>query len=86
VLGEMKSDHTTTVFIDGNTDKIGSDEYNQKLSERRAAVVRAYLIKHGISAGRIKDHGNGEREPVASNNTVTGRSKNRRAELVIRMH
>jgi OOP family OmpA-OmpF porin len=85
VLAEMKKDRTSNVFIDGNTDKIGSDEYNQKLSERRAAVVRAYLIKQGIRSSRIKERGNGEREPVASNNTVNGRSKNRRAELVIRM-
>lgn len=82
---ELKEDKNTYVYIDGNTDKIGTDEYNQKLSERRAAAVRAYLVKKGISNSRIKSQGNGEREPVATNNTVEGRSKNRRAELVIKI-
>jgi outer membrane protein OmpA-like peptidoglycan-associated protein len=81
----MQQDSEARVIIDGNTDKIGSDDYNQKLSERRAAAVKAYLMKRGISAGRISQQGNGERSPVATNNTGEGRRQNRRAELLIRI-
>ena len=85
VFVQMQKDRASTVVIDGNTDEIGTDAYNQKLSDRRAAAVRAYLIKRGIASSRIKDHGNGEREPVATNKTAEGRSKNRRAELVLKI-
>ena len=84
VLAQMKEDPSASVVIDGNTDQTGPEEYNQRLSERRAAVVRAYLIKKGIQSSRIKENGNGERNPAASNSSAEGRSKNRRAELVIR--
>jgi outer membrane protein OmpA-like peptidoglycan-associated protein len=85
VYDQMQEDRTSTVVIEGNTDQVGTDEYNQKLSNRRAAAVQAYLIKRGIASSRIMDQGNGEREPVATNNTAEGRSKNRRAEIVLRI-
>ena len=85
VFAQLKEDKDAYVVIDGNTDEVGTDEYNQKLSERRAAVVRTYLLNKGISSGRIEHHANGEREPVATNQSVEGRSKNRRAELLIRI-
>ncbi len=85
VFTELNEDKETYLYIDGNTDKIGTDEYNQKLSERRATAVRTYLVNKGISNDKIKSHGNGKREPIATNNTAEGRSKNRRAELLIRI-
>jgi outer membrane protein OmpA-like peptidoglycan-associated protein len=85
VFAQLKEDKDAYVVIDGNTDEVGTDEYNQKLSERRAAVVRTYLMNKGISNSRIEHHANGEREPVATNQSVEGRSKNRRAELLIKI-
>ena len=82
---QMQKAADAHVIIDGNTDEVGTDEYNQKLSERRAAAVKAYLMNKGISGSRIEQQGNGEREPAATNNTAAGRTKNRRAELLIRI-
>jgi outer membrane protein OmpA-like peptidoglycan-associated protein len=85
VYDRMKEDSDSYVVIDGNTDKIGTDEYNQKLSERRANAIRTYLVNKGIDGSRIRNQGNGEREPAASNSTAEGRSKNRRAEILVRI-
>lgn len=71
------------VEIDGHTDSIGSDEYNIKLSERRAASVQAYLTENGIDASRLMTKGFGESMPVADNETDEGREMNRRVELKI---
>jgi OOP family OmpA-OmpF porin len=69
------------VKIVGHTDSIGSDAYNQTLSERRAEAVREYFVAHGIAASRLTTEGRGESEPVASNDTKDGRYMNRRVEL-----
>jgi outer membrane protein OmpA-like peptidoglycan-associated protein len=69
------------VRLDAYTDAVGSDAYNQALSQRRADSVRGYLVEHGIAAGRIEAHGLGESNPVASNATAEGRSQNRRVEI-----
>ena len=69
------------VIAEGHTDAIGSTEYNQKLSERRADAVRRYLVNGGIEPGRIRTEGFGESQPVASNDTADGRAQNRRVEL-----
>lgn len=69
------------VHILGHTDSIGSDAYNQSLSERRANAVRDYLIGKGISGARLTADGSGESRPVASNDTEDGRHQNRRVEL-----
>lgn len=69
------------VKIVGHTDSIGSEEYNQKLSERRANAVRDYFVAHGIAALRLTTEGRGESEPIASNETKEGRYQNRRVEL-----
>ncbi len=69
--------------VEGHTDSIGSDEYNQQLSERRASSVRDYLVQQGISAQAIEAHGYGKTEPIASNDTPEGRQQNRRVELVL---
>lgn len=78
---EMKKNNKTVITIDGNTDAIGAEEYNQKLSEERAAAVKALLKQKGIKAERIKAVGHGEKEPVATNETEEGRSKNRNVEI-----
>jgi outer membrane protein OmpA-like peptidoglycan-associated protein len=69
--------------VEGHTDSVGSDDYNQQLSEKRAGAVRDYLVQQGISADAIEAHGLGKTEPVASNETPEGRQQNRRVEMVI---
>lgn len=71
------------VEIGGHTDAKGSDEYNQKLSDRRAASVLQYLADKGVDGGRMESRGYGEAEPVADNETDEGRELNRRVELKI---
>lgn len=74
----------TTAEIGGHTDSVGSAEYNQKLSEKRANSVRQYLIdKFGIDGSRLTAVGYGEDRPVADNNTEEGKQKNRRVEAVM---
>ena len=69
--------------IEGHTDSVGSDEYNQQLSEHRAEAVRDYLVQQGIAADAIIARGLGKTAPIASNDTAEGRQKNRRVELVL---
>ena len=69
------------VRVEGNTDSIGTDAYNQGLSERRAESVRSHLIGRGVSASRLTAVGYGESQPIASNDTAEGRALNRRVEL-----
>jgi OOP family OmpA-OmpF porin len=69
------------VSVDGHTDARGTDEYNQRLSERRAAAVVDRLTRLGVSASRLQPQGYGESRPVASNDTEEGRAQNRRVEL-----
>ena len=71
------------VSIEGHTDSVGSDEYNQDLSERRAQSVRDYFVRGGIPEGAVDARGFGKAEPVASNETSEGRQQNRRVELVL---
>lgn len=70
------------IEVAGHTDSRGSDEYNVKLSQRRAEAVRNYLISKGIDSGRLSARGYGESQPVADNATDEGRFQNRRVELV----
>jgi outer membrane protein OmpA-like peptidoglycan-associated protein len=69
--------------VEGHTDSVGTDEYNQSLSEKRAGAVRDYLIQQGIAADSIEAHGFGKTQPMASNDTTEGRQQNRRVELVL---
>jgi OmpA-OmpF porin, OOP family len=71
----------SAVEIEGHTDWIGTDAYNQGLSERRANSVMNYLVDHGVSASRLSTVGYGESQPIASNQTREGRALNRRVEL-----
>jgi outer membrane protein OmpA-like peptidoglycan-associated protein len=80
----LKEQGSVDIIVQGHTDSIGSDEYNRKLSGRRADTVRDYFVKHGIAANRITAEGLGESKPVASNKTADGRAENRRVELHIK--
>ena len=71
------------VRVEGHTDSIASDEYNQGLSERRAKAVAEWLSKYGVDDERLTSKGFGESKPVAKNDTAAGRQKNRRVEVVI---
>lgn len=77
----LKDEAELKLSIDGHTDDVGADDFNQKLSESRAAAVKAYLVKKGVDAGRIVSAGFGESQPVADNKTASGRQQNRRVEL-----
>jgi outer membrane protein OmpA-like peptidoglycan-associated protein len=69
--------------VEGHTDSVGGEEYNQKLSESRAKSVRDYLIKESVNPDSITSRGFGKTRPVASNDTAAGRQQNRRVELVV---
>jgi outer membrane protein OmpA-like peptidoglycan-associated protein len=69
--------------VDGYTDSIGSESYNQKLSEERADSVRTYLVSQGLSSDIVVSKGFGKENPVASNDSAAGRQKNRRVEMVV---
>src|ERR1700758_3848233 len=69
--------------IEGYTDSIGSDEYNQILSEKRAATVRDYLVSSGVSINNVVAEGFGKADPVADNSTAAGRKLNRRVDMVV---
>jgi len=69
--------------VEGHTDSVGGDEYNQRLSEQRGTSVRDYLIQQGMAGNSVSTKGLGKGEPVASNDTAQGRQQNRRVELVI---
>jgi outer membrane protein OmpA-like peptidoglycan-associated protein len=71
------------VTIEGYTDSVGTDEYNQALSQRRADSVRSYLVGQGIGAERLTAVGKGESDPVAGNDSATGRQQNRRVAVII---
>ncbi len=69
--------------IEGYTDAIGSEEYNQTLSEKRAAAVRDYLVSSGVSMNNVAAQGLGKADPVADNSTASGRKLNRRVEMIV---
>jgi OOP family OmpA-OmpF porin len=71
----------TSLEIAGHTDSVGDAAVNQKLSQRRADAVRKYLVQSGVSAARLKATGYGEAQPVADNNSESGRKANRRIEF-----
>ena len=73
----------TELLVAGHTDSVGSDDYNMKLSERRAQAAANYLMTKGVSGSRINVKGLGESEPVASNDSAAGRQQNRRVEVAI---
>ena len=72
-----------TVLIEGHTDSIGTDDYNQRLSQHRADAVKAYLVKQGVASTRLAAAGKGKGSPVGDNSSATGRQENRRVEVII---
>ena len=84
VVTILKDNPSFKVQIDGHTDFVGNDAYNQTLSEQRAAAVKAYLVSQGIAESRLSSAGYGESRPVADNNTAAGKAKNRRVEMTLR--
>lgn len=77
----LTEDQNLKLSIEGHTDNVGKDDYNQRLSEARAGSVKAYFIKKGISESRLTSQGFGETQPIADNKTAAGRSKNRRVVM-----
>jgi len=71
------------IQLEGHTDAVGSEEYNQKLSEDRAGSVRDYVVGQGVPANTVTAKGFGKTQPVASNDNAAGRQKNRRVEMVV---
>jgi outer membrane protein OmpA-like peptidoglycan-associated protein len=69
--------------VEGHTDSVGTDEFNERLSEQRADTVRAYLVAQGLSPDTVNARGFGKTQPVATNDTAAGRQQNRRVELVV---
>jgi len=80
----VKTDANTRMMIVGHTDSTGSDAINNPLSVRRAESVRDYMATKGVTGGRVITEGHGAREPVAANETVSGRAQNRRVEIYLR--
>ena len=83
LAGFLNAHPDRTAQIEGYTDNVGSDEYNQGLSQRRADAVKGYLIHQGIATERLSATGNGESSPVGDNSSATGRQQNRRVEVII---
>ena len=78
----LKDNEGWKMVVEGHTDNVGGERFNQELSERRAASVLGYLTKAGIDASRLSSAGYGYSKPVASNETELGRARNRRVELL----
>ncbi len=83
VSGIIQAYPGLTLQVEGYTDSVGADDYNQKLSENRANAVRDFLIKQGVAPGSITATGYGKNDPVADNGTAAGRQQNRRVQLVV---
>ena len=83
VAGILQAYPGLRVEVEGHTDSVGAEDYNQRLSEHRADNVRDFLVSQGVSPSNIGAQGMGESAPVASNETATGRQLNRRVDLVV---
>ncbi|MDG1287534.1 MAG: OmpA family protein [Rickettsiales bacterium] len=83
VASVLKSYPETTINVIGHTDSSGAADYNQSLSERRAQSVVQYLGGQGVAYARLDAYGQGESQPIASNNTLSGKAQNRRVEVRI---
>lgn len=84
VAGTLNQYPSTLIDVVGHADATGADAYNQALSERRASSVASYMVSRSVLPARLFVAGQGERQPIASNDTETGRSQNRRVEIILR--
>ena len=83
ISGVLLSHPGLSMQIEGHTDSVGTDEFNQQLSERRSGMVRDFLVDQGVAASTITARGFGKTQPVATNDTPEGRQRNRRVDLVV---
>lgn len=83
LLGQLTGMDLEVIVTVGHTDAVGPDAYNQKLSQRRAEAVKAYLVAKGVETNRVYTEGKGETQPVADNTTAAGRAKNRRVTVEV---
>ena len=83
LVEKLKAVNLEVIVAVGHTDSVGTDAYNQKLGQRRADAVKAYLVSQGVPANRIYTDSKGESQPVADNRTREGRAKNRRVEVEV---
>ena len=85
VAAKLKQPGVTveSMTVTGHTDNVGSAAFNQSLSERRAAAVKAYLVDQGVDGSKIRTQGKGLTQPVADNKTAPGRAQNRRVDLEV---
>jgi outer membrane protein OmpA-like peptidoglycan-associated protein len=83
VAGIVSGHPGLSLDVEGHTDSVGGDDYNQRLSEQRGSAVRDFLIQQGMAGNSVTSRGFGKTQPVASNDTAAGRQQNRRVELVI---
>ncbi len=83
IAGILQSHPDLRIQVEGHTDSVGSDDYNLRLSERRAESVRTGLVQQGIARDVVGTAGFGESKPVATNSTAAGRQQNRRVEIVV---
>lgn len=83
VAGIILAHPDLSLQIEGHTDSVGDEGYNQRLSEKRAGAVSDFLLSQGVKSGSISSKGLGESTPVASNENAAGRQQNRRVELVV---
>lgn len=82
----LKENSNISLMVEGHTDNVGSKEYNQGLSERRAKAVADYIISKGVPEEQVSTKGYGFSKPVASNKTAEGRAQNRRTELKFKIN
>ena len=83
LMGKLSHANVASIRVVGHTDSVGTDAYNEGLSERRASSVVEYLLTQGLAPEKLTSEGKGESEPVADNETEEGRAQNRRVELHI---
>lgn len=83
VADVLKEYDETSITVSGHTDNVGRADYNQNLSQQRASSVAGYLVNKGVAGNRVSAIGYGMNQPIASNANESGRSQNRRVEIVI---
>ncbi|MDR2684114.1 MAG: OmpA family protein [Prevotellaceae bacterium] len=83
LVNMLKIHNVSSLEISGHTDNVGGEAYNQRLSEKRAESVKAYLVNAGFDGSKITTSGYGFKKPIADNSTPQGRKKNRRVEISV---